>query len=708
MTAKSPREKLLELMSGEFAVHQGFPKPMGATPMRNGVNFAIYSKRATSVRLVLFYPGDSESLLELPLDPHRNRTGNVWHIYLQGIDPRVEYAYSLEMKPNPRPHVHRFYPDEIMLDPYAKAVTGGEAWRGDEKRRTSAWPAPRPRRSLVVDDLFEWELDQPLNVPLADSVLYELHVRGFTAHNSANVGRPGTFLGLTEKIPYLKELGVTAVELLPVTEFEEVEEPRFNPKTKERLVNFWGYNPISFFAPKSSYSSNPFFGAQVREFKEMVKRFHQAGIEVILDVVFNHSGEGDERGSTTSFRGIDNETYYMLDPETGRYLNYSGCGNTLNCNHPVVRGMIIDCLHYWVTEMHVDGFRFDLASILGRGQDGAVLANPPLLENIAGDPILADTKLIAEAWDAAGLYQVGSFPSWGRWAEWNGKFRDEVRRFLKGDPGMTPALAKRLMGSPDLYRSSERQPYHSINFITAHDGFTLSDLVSYNDKHNLANGENNNDGSNNEASWNCGAEGDTSDPAVLQLRQQQMKNFAAVLLLSHGVPMILAGDEFGRTQKGNNNAYCQDNEISWVDWRMRKKNAEQYRFFQRLIAFRKQHKILRCERFADDPAQSNCRIHWHGVKLHEPDWNYHSHTLAAHIFGASERRHDEHIYFIANAHWEPHEFQLPVLGGYHWHRFADTSLAPPDDIARPGFEVELGNQASYIVAPRSVVVLVGK
>lgn len=681
---------------------------MGATPMRSGVNFAIYSKRATTVRLVLFYPGDAESLLELPLDPNRNRTGNVWHIFLQGIDPRVEYAYSLDRKPNLRPHFNRFYPDEVMLDPYAKAVTGGEVWRGDEKRLAKIWPTPRPRRSLVVDDLFEWELDQPLKVPLADSVLYELHVRGFTAHNSANVGRPGTFLGLTEKIPYLKELGVTAVELLPVTEFEEVEEPRFNPKTKERLVNLWGYNPISFFAPKSSYSSNPFFGAQVREFKEMVKRFHEAGIEVILDVVFNHTGEGDERGPTTSFRGIDNETYYMLDPETGRYLDYSGCGNTLNCNHPVVRSMVIDCLHYWVTEMHIDGFRFDLASILGRGQDGAVLANPPLLENIAGDPILADTKLIAEAWDAAGLYQVGSFPAWGRWAEWNGKFRDEVRRFVKGEPGMVPALAKRLIGSPDLYRSSERHPYHSINFITAHDGFTLNDLVSYNEKHNLANGENNQDGSSDEASWNYGVEGETADPAVLQLRQQAMKNFATLLLLSHGVPMILAGDEFGRTQKGNSNAYCQDNEISWVDWRMRKKNAEQFRFFQRLIAFRKLHKVLRCEHFADDPSQERCHIHWHGVNLHEPDWNYNSHTLAGHFFGVSDRGHDEHIFLIANAHWEPHEFQLPVLGGYHWHRFVDTSLAPPDDIARPNFEVELGYQLTYMAAARSVVVLVGK
>ncbi len=702
------REKLLELMSPDFGVYQGSPLPFGSTPARTGINFSLYSKLATTVHLVLYYPGDNEILLELPLDPSRHRTGNVWHIFLRGIDPRVEYGYRLDCKPNTRPHIQRFFPNKVLLDPYAKAVTGGEVWRGDEKRLTKMWPSARPRRSLVIDDLFEWDLDQPLNIPLCDSVLYELHVRGFTAHSSSGVSRPGTYLGLTEKIPHLKELGVTAVELLPVAEYEEVEEPRYNPKTGERLVNFWGYQPMSFFAPKSSFAADPYFGAQVREFKEMVKRFHAAGIEVILDVVFNHSAEGDERGSTSSFRGIDNETYYMLHPETGRYHDYSGCGNTLNCNHTVVRNMIIDCLHYWVTEMHVDGFRFDLASILGRGQNGEVLANPPLLEHIAGDPILANTKVIAEAWDAAGLYQVGSFPAWGRWAEWNGKYRDEIRRFVKGDPGLTQALARRLIGSPDLYRSSNRHPYHSINFVTCHDGFTLHDLVSYNGKHNLANGEDNRDGGNDNYSWNCGAEGESSDPAVLELRQRQMKNFAALLLLSHGVPMLLAGDEFARTQRGNNNAYCQDNDLSWIDWRLRKKNADLFRFFQRLIAFRKHHRVMRPDRFADDPLSTGARVHWHGVRLHEPDWGYHSHTLAAHFFGPAERREGEHVYLIANAHWESHDFELPVLGRRIWHRFVDTSLASPDDSSRPGFEVELGNQLRYNAGPRSVVVLVGK
>ncbi len=379
---------------------------------------------------------------------------------------------------------------------------------------------------------------------------------------------PGTFAGLIEKIPYLKKLGVTAVELLPVNEFEETDTDRANPFTGQPLVNLWGYQSTAFFAPNAAYSSNPDSGDQLREFKEMVRAFHQAGIEVILDIVFNHTAEGDEHGPTWSFRGIDNSTYYILECGSGKYQNFSGCGNTVNCNNPVVRDFIVDCLRYWVMEMHVDGFRFDLASILGRGEDGSVLQNPPLLERLAYDPVLANIKLIAEAWDAGGLYQVGSFPSWGRWAEWNGIFRDDIRKFVKGDAGMTSPLATRLLGSPDLYLSSAREPYHSINFMTCHDGFTMNDLVCYNEKHNLANGESNSDGTSANYSWNCGAEGSTDDAAINQLRLQQQKNFAAILLVSHGVPMILAGDEMGRTQQGNNNAYCQDNEISWIDWKL--------------------------------------------------------------------------------------------------------------------------------------------
>ena len=469
------------------------------------------------------------------------------------------------------------------------------------------------RNAVVVDNDFDWGDDQPLNLPLVDSIIYEAHVRSFTVHSSSGVAHPGTYAGLIEKIPYLKQLGVTAVELLPVNEFEEGDTDRVNPFTGERLLNLWGYQPTAFYAPNTAYSSNRADGEQVREFKQLVRALHQAGIEVILDMVFNHTAEGDENGPTWSFRGIDNSTYYILDPDTGKYVNFSGCGNTVNCNNPVVRDFIVDCLRYWVLEMHVDGFRFDLASILGRGMDGRVLKNPPLLESLAYDPVLANSKLIAEAWDAAGLYQVGTLPSWGRWAEWNGIYRDDVRKFVKGDAGMTSALATRLLGSPDLYETSAREPYHSINFVTCHDGFTLNDLVSYNEKHNLANGENNTDGTDANYSWNCGVEGPTDDPAINQLRARQRKNFAAILLCSHGVPMFLEGDEIGRTQQGNNNAYCQDNEVSWLDWRMMASHADLLRFFRLMIAFRKRCPLLRRDSFQFH-GEGGFHITWHGVK----------------------------------------------------------------------------------------------
>ena len=483
-------QRLLRILGPDFAVVRGHPLPYGATARRDGINFSIFSKHATGVRLVVSLPGDGDSVLELPLDPEYNRTGDVWHVLLKGLDPGVEYGYRLERSPNDEPIIHRYDPSKVVIDPYGKSVAGLEGWG----RGTGRFGRLERLRSRVVDEEFDWGIEHPLRIPLADSVIYELHVRGFTRQPSSGVAHPGTYLGLVEKIPYLKELGVTAVELMPVTEFEECENLPRNPVTGERLLNLWGYQPVSFFAPKASYAAARGPSGALREFKEMVKAFHHAGIEVILDMVFNHSGEGDERGATSSFRGLDNATYYMLDPKTGRYLNYSGCGNTLNCNHPVVRFMILTALRYWVTEMHVDGFRFDLASILGRGRDGEVLPNPPLLETIAADPVMADVKLIAEAWDAAGLYQVGSFPSWGRWAEWNGRYRDDLRRFVKGDPGMVPYLATRLAGSSDLYRGSGRAPWHSVNFVTCHDGFTLRDLVSYNEKHNLENGEGNRDG----------------------------------------------------------------------------------------------------------------------------------------------------------------------------------------------------------------------
>ena len=480
----------------QYRISRGQPLPLGATLKPNGVNFAVFSRNGTSVTLVLVLPGKSRSRLEFPLDSRFNRTGDIWHAFIAGIDRGIEYGYRVEKSPNPDSHVHRFDGRLVLLDPYAKALSGGSQWGETLHLRTARTSVrkAKSRHGLMVEDSFDWGLDQPLNVHLADSIIYEMHVRGFTRHSSSHVACPGTFRGIIEKIPFLKELGITAVELMPVAEFEEMDNPRSNPLTGESLTNYCGYQPISFFALKAGYASNISEWGHINDFKSMVRALHEAGIEIILDVVFNHTAEGDERGPTVSFRGFDNSVYYMIDPRSGAYANYSGCGNTLNCNHPVVRSLILDALRYWVTEMHVDGFRFDLASILGRASDGSVLSNPPLLERIAGDPVLANTKLIAEAWDAAGLYQVGSFPNWGRWAEWNGKFRDDVRRFVRGDAGMVPLLATRLAGSADLYQGSGRAPYHSINFVTSHDGFTLADLVSYNQKNNLANGEDNLDG----------------------------------------------------------------------------------------------------------------------------------------------------------------------------------------------------------------------
>jgi glycogen operon protein len=685
-----------------YSTQRGSPIPMGTTPFGRGVNFSIFSKHSTSCTLVLFDSASGEIKAEISLDPVHNRTGDMWHVFIAELDERTHYAYRFDMQPNPNPTVYRFDPSKLLLDPYTRAVAGGADWGA----QTAA--AGTQRRSVVTKlGLAEWQGDQPLNTPLVDSVIYELHVRGFTVHDSSLVANPGTFAGLAQKIPYLKQLGVTAVELLPVNEFEEADTDRVNPFTGEPLVNLWGYQSRAFFAPNCAYSSRGGDGGQVEEFKQMVQAFHEAGIEVILDIVFNHTAEGDEHGPTLSFRGIDNATYYILDPVTGEYMNFTGCGNTVNCNNPVVRDFIVSCLRYWVMATHVDGFRFDLAAVLGRGQDGSVLANPPLLESLAYDPILANTKLIAEAWDAAGLYQVGTFPAWGRWAEWNGKFRDDVRKFVKGDAGMTSALATRMLGSPDLYESSAREPYHSINFVTCHDGFTLNDLVSYNGKHNEANGEGNRDGANDNNSWNCGMEGPSSDAAVHELRVRQRKNFAAILLLSHGVPMILAGDEFARTQQGNNNAYCQDNEISWINWQFANANGDLVRFFRLLIAFRKKSSLLRRPRFAFN-GEDGFYVRWHGVKRMQPDWGYESRSIAMQLtqLGANGAREDLH--FIANAHWEAHDFELPQIGEREWFRLADTAQLTPMDISEDGQEFPLSSQDSYTVKARSVAVFVSK
>jgi isoamylase len=675
--------------SADVVVSRGTPLPFGASLVRGGVNFSLHSHHADAVTIVLFAGGGGPPLYEFPLAPRLHRTGNVWHALIAGLGSGVEYGFRLN---GPRSAGHAFDPTRVLLDPYARAIVGGEQW---------GRPSIGGRRAIVVEPDFDWGLDQQLNIPLASTVIYELHVRGFTRDPSSGVRRPGTFAGLEEKIPYFKSLGVTAVQLMPVTEFDETDAPLHATRlTGGVLGNVWGYHPLAFFAPKASYAAENRAGGQIREFKHLVRELHAAGIEVILDLVFNHTGEGELDGPTSSFRGIDNLTYYMHDPDSGLYRNYTGCGNTVNCNHPVVRDLILDCLHFWVVEMHVDGFRFDLASVLGRGRDGSVLASPPLLEHIAADPILAHTKLIAEAWDAAGLYQVGSFPAWGRWAELNGRFRDDVRRFVKGDAGLAGAMATRLSGSPDLYRADGRCAHHSINFITSHDGFTLADVVAYDRKHNDANGEQGRDGADQNDSWNCGWEGPGAPADVARLRRQQARNLLAILFLSQGVPMMLAGDEHGRTQRGNNNAYCDDSAVSWVNWNPEVQDGDLLRFVRQLIAFRRAHPQLLASDFLDGGLTGGPAVEWHGRRPYEPDWSVDSRLLVMRLHGGSIAD----LCIAINMHWEPARIVLPEpLAGRVWRRAIDTSLPSPADIVEAAAQ-KPHLDADYLLAPRSVAV----
>jgi glycogen operon protein len=684
---------------------RGRSLPLGATALADGINFALFTRHGTAVRLVLYSMTDEEPLAEVPLDSRTNRTGNHWHILIAGLPETFRYGWRVD---GPNGGLHRFDPSIVLLDPSATALSDGAIWGRPRERHQRA----SLRRSLFFRRPYQWREDLPPLTPLEDTIIYELHVRGFTCHRSSGVADPGTFLGLAEKIPYLKDLGITAVELLPVHEFEENDCPFSNPTTGERLRNFWGYNSIAFAAPKAAYAASGKDSAQVGEFRDMVRAFHAAGIEVYLDVVFNHTGEGDERGRTYSFRGLDNALYYMLGPD-GRYLNFSGCGNTVNCNHSVVRNLLNTCLRYWVGDMHVDGLRFDLASVMGRDEDGNILLEPPVIDMIAEDGVLADTKLIAEPWDAAGLYQVGGFPFGRRWSEWNGRYRDDVRRFWRGEPGFAGALATRICGSADLYESSGRQPRHSINFITCHDGFTLHDLVAYDYKHNEANGEENRDGLNENYSWNCGQEGPTDNPEVLALRRRQAKNLFATLLLSQGVPMILAGDEFLRTQGGNNNAWCQDNEISWVDWSQSREQAEFLRFAKGMIALRKRHPVLRRSSFLGGPTDRDRRsdITWHGVRPGSPDFSAGSRTLAFALDGTQSGRvglpPDRDFYIACNAWTEPIAFRIPLSPtGRHWRRVVDTSLPSPQDLVEPDQGLPIPTLTEYPVAPHSLIVLV--
>lgn len=688
---------------------RGRSLPLGATPLADGVNFALLCRHGTSVSLVLLPPEGNDVLAEVPLDPRKNRTGDHWHVLVAGLPPIFRYGWRVA---GPRGGGHRFDPRVILLDPAATALSDGMHWGKASALEAAGTRDRSHRRSLFVRRAFDWREDHPLLIPLEDSIIYELHVRGFTCHPSSGVSRPGTFLGLVEKIPYLKQLGVTAVELLPVHEFDENDCPFFNPDTGERLRNFWGYNSIAFAAPKAAYAASSQEFGQVNEFRDMVRAFHDAGIEVILDVVFNHTGEGDERGRTYSFRGLDNELYYLLGQE-GAYLNYSGCGNTVNCNHPVVRDLIMTCLRFWVAEMHVDGLRFDLASVMGRDRKGNVLMEPPIVEMIAEDGVLQGTKLIAEPWDAGGLYQVGRFPFGRRWSEWNGRYRDDVRRFWRGEPGMSGALATRMCGSADLYEDSGRHPVHSINFVTCHDGFTLWDLVSYNHKRNDANGEDNCDGAHENFSWNCGIEGPTKEPEALRLRRRQAKNLLTTLFLSQGIPLLLAGDEVLRTQNGNNNTWCQDNELNWMNWSLLDSRADFFRFTRMLIAMRKRHPSLRRRTFfhGHGPAGSlEPDVVWHGVMPFEPDFSSGSRTLAFCLNGdLTGREPDRDFYVACNAWRDAIEFRIPrAPTGRAWRRAIDTSLPSPLDILDLDQGPRVLPSTHYSVAEHSMVVLISE
>ena len=677
----------------------GSSHPLGATLSGGGANFSLFSRSATRVELLLFdRADDARPGRTIELDPHVHRTYHYWHALVPGVKAGQLYGYRVHGPSDPGRGM-RFDPTKVLLDPYGHGVVVPPKY----SRQAAAQPgdnAATAMKSVVADpSAYDWEGDEPLCQPASRTIIYEMHVGGFTRHPSSGIAeaKRGTYAGLIEKIPYLNDLGITAVELLPVFQFDAQDCP-------PGRVNYWGYAPVSFFAPHQAYSSRQDALGPLDEFRDMVKALHRAGIEVILDVVFNHTAEGNENGPTLCYRGLANDLYYILEPDRTYYSNYTGTGNTLNANNPVVRRLILDGLRYWVGEMHVDGFRFDLASILARDAKGHVLPNPPVLWDIESDPVLAGTKLIAEAWDAAGLYQVGSFVG-DSWREWNGRFRDDARDFFRGAEGAVKRFADRFIGSPEVYGHKEREPEQSINFVTCHDGFTLNDLVSYNDKHNEANGEENRDGANDNRSWNCGVEGPSDDPAIEKLRNRQAKNFLTVTLLSLGVPMILMGDEVRHTQAGNNNAYCQDNETSWLDWTRLEKHADVPRFLKLLTARR----LLRGteherQRMSLSRLIREANKAWHGVRLNQPDWSDHSRSLA---FTAEIRKDKLLFHLILNAYWEPLDFELPTAGnggGNPWRRWIDTALETPDDIV-PWEKAPTVQGLTYRAEARSVVAL---
>jgi isoamylase len=682
--------------TNEYNIGPGNPMLMGATIVPGGINFSVSSLHATECVLVLYGKGEDYPFAEITFPPEY-RIGKVFTMVIADLDYRqIEYCYRMN-GPYDAEKGQRFNFDELLLDPYAKLISGRNVWGHlpnlDQK--------PQFRARIAHSD-FDWEGDHSLQNPLEDLVIYEMHVRGFTQHWSSGVWHPGTFDGVREKIPYLKALGINCIELLPVFEFDEFENWRKDPETGTLLLNYWGYSSVGFFAPKANYAQSD---DAINEFKELVKELHRNGIEVILDVVYNHTAEGNERGPVLSFKGIDNPSYYILT-QNGYYYNFSGTGNTFNCNHPAAQAVILDSLRYWASEFHVDGFRFDLASILTRDENGMPMQDPPLVKAIARDPILANCKLIAEPWDADGLYHVGSFPHYGRWSEWNGRYRDTLRKFLKGDRGQIKELAARLIGSLDMYHG--RTSGASVNFITAHDGFTLADLVSYNEKQNSANLEDNRDGANDNHSWNHGVEGETDDQEILSLRRRQMKNALAMLLVSQGVPMFLMGDEIGRTQQGNNNPYCQDCEISWMDWSLLETNADLFNFVQQMIAFRKAHPALRrLSGVLNVPHDSKAAsdVTWHGIHAGKPEWAEGPPRLAFMLRG--DRVQDQHIYVAMNMDYRDQIFELPRLAQpLKWHVFANTGAEY--EIHATGHEQLLDDQRRLPMINRSVAVLVAK
>ncbi len=674
----------------------GRSSPIGATLIPGGANFSVFSRSANAIELLFFdRADDSRPSRVIPIDPLVSRSYHYWHTFVPGVQAGQIYGYRAYGPFEPERGL-RFDPDKLLVDPYGRAVAVPKNY-SREAACLDGNNAATAMKSVITDPYsYDWEGDLPLQRPWSRTIIYEMHVRGFTAHPSSGLAdaKRGTYAGLIQKIPYLQQLGITAVELLPVFQFDAQDAPRAG-------TNYWGYSPVSFFAPHQAYSSRPEPLAAVDEFRDMVKALHRAGIEVILDVVFNHTAEGGRDGPTQSFRGFDNPTYYVLGEDRSQYANFTGTGNTLNSNHPVVRRMIVDSLRYWVEEMHVDGFRFDLASILARDSSGAVLSNPPVLWDIESDPALAGTKMIAEAWDAAGLYQVGNFVG-DSWKEWNDRFRDDIRDFFRGADDSAGPASDRLLGSPGIYGWKEREVEESVNFVTCHDGFTLNDLVSYNHKHNEENGEGNRDGRDDNRSWNCGVEGPADSPAIEKLRNRQVKNFFTALMAAGGVPMFVMGDEARRSQGGNNNAYCQDNQTSWFDWDLLSEHADLVRFVKLLIKRRLRRDVEHEHRRASlRQVLRETKPTFHGVKLNQPDWSSSSHSFAI----GADFKNDALVHIILNAYWEPLQFELPVLSGKCWHRWIDTALDPPHDICEWNAERPVPG-VSYRAAARSVVVLV--